>query len=133
MQWFVVGWMVTVLWGNGAVEEARTNWSDVYFGTSAECQSLAANFRVSEEKRSERVMSDPYMLTAKHGQNPTKWNGGIKNLQVGSAFCAPFASAAAIKATFPEGWVGMPGSRGTKNGGREPFKWWDGPDGATIR
>jgi hypothetical protein len=132
MHWFVMGYMVTVLWGNGATEEARTNWDGVFLGTAEQCQARATEYLQEMQARKEGTLSTLKSPSVSHAQQPRKYNKGIVQFNYVSAFCAPFDSEAHILKAFPETWEGMAGGRYNASGKFEAFKWWEGPTAAVI-
>jgi len=131
MNWFVVGTMVTVLWGNGAYEEGRTTITDVFLGTPSACQVIADHLRDHQQQSFERDAEYLGRSSVKHAQWPERYNGGIREAYV-AGFCVPFASEKEIKKVFPKAWDMMGGTRLTGQGTSEAFKWWDGANGAAL-
>jgi hypothetical protein len=102
MHWFVIGYMVTVLWGNGATEEARTQWVDVFFGTAEQCQARATDYLQGLNNKSDSTLSQLKDESVSHAQQPRRYNRGIVQFNYASALCAPFDSEARILKTFPK-------------------------------
>lgn len=130
MHWFVVGIMITILWGNGAVETTRTDWKLIYLGTPSGCAEAAAG-SLAETRRYFRTDS-VYLsgTTIKHGKFPERFSGGVRALVGSSAFCAPFDSQEDIKLTLGQ-WRGLSGVR-EQAGGTVQFKWWLGAAGDSV-
>ena len=126
MKWFVVFTAVTLLWGNGAWEEARTSPAEVFKGTSEQCAAYADDVEKGAtafwKKDSARLARD-----YPHAEKPRLYFGGIKAVAGVRAFCIDFQSTAAIKSFFPNGWHVIGGVRAKPEGGTEPFHWWEEP------
>jgi len=124
--------MVTVFWGNGAVEEARTEWSYVFYGTSEQCQTFASGILVGAQKTAANLSPTLRDPSTSHAYMPQRFNRGILSRRPVSAVCAPFPSVADIKEAFPVEHSGFSGARLRQDGTQEWFKWWDGPNGGTF-
>ena len=131
-QWFVVGLMVTVLWGNGSVEEARMEWSHVFYGSPEQCRTVASGILLAEQKSAANVSPSLRDRSTRHAYMPQRFNGGVLSRRPVSAVCAPFPTVADIEEAFPVGHGGFSGGRLRQDGTQEWFRWWDGPDGAAL-
>jgi|ERR1051325_1391602 hypothetical protein len=132
LQWFITGLIVTVFWGNGAVEEGRTEWGYVFYGTSEQCQTFASDILLNEQKAAANLSQTLRDRSTSHAYMPQRFNGGIVSRRPVSAFCAPFTTPADIERAFPVGHGGFSGARLRQDGTQEWFRWWDGPDGAAF-
>jgi len=131
-EWYVIGTLLTAFWGNGATEEGRTTWEEVFYGTAAECAVQAAGFAKSTEASWDSVrdkMADPAMLNY---QQPLRFNKGLKHITSVRGFCVPFESERQIKDLLPEAYQGFQGERFDSAGKLEAFEWWDGKGGKKI-
>ena len=112
--------------------EARTEWNFVFYGTSGQCQTLASEILLNEQKTAANLSPTLRDRSVRHAYMPQRFNGGILSSRPVSAACAPFASVADIEEAFPVGNGGLSGARLRQDGTEEWFRWWDGPNGATF-
>ena len=130
IEWFVVGTVVTLLWGNGAAEEGRTQWSEVFCGTMDECQVQADSEveRLTSYWEEQLLRHREELRHTRHGIQPQRYHG-VRHI---TALCLPFDSEEKNESAFREGWRWMRGLRMDGEGDLVGSMWWEGPTGEVF-